>query len=338
MKYISICILLTLCISSYSTNNDDLSKVIGHTSQDNPLEWMYLEKAKSFNEKSNNDSAIYYLNKSKDFALENNITDSLFYSGLYEVYSTYYENQKNYKEAAYYKYLEQMNRFGSFQDNIEKAIQDVEKKYNRELVQNENNELEIRTQYLWISVLVASILILIIGFIYYYRKQKHEKELLEARQKIYDLKKMSETYNEKVYSARNILLQHLDVLKKSILLENFLREDEKIKGTKLLRKFNEIVYHDSSFDWDLLYNIINEINDNFFERIKEKYPILDDIEFKICCLIYIGFSNTEISIVLGKSINTIIAKRTSIRKKMEIKEHGNIVSFLNEDISNTQSK
>lgn len=338
MKYIGLYILLfVLCLFSCNKNKkvekEYLSETIISADESNLLEENYLKLANLYNDINNSDSALYFLNKSKNIGLEKNVTDSLFYFNLYEAYSLAYENKGDYEKAAFYKHQGQKNRYGSFQDDIKRAVTDIEKKYNRELLLNDNNRLKIRVQYLWISLLIVGIIILIVFFILYYRKQKHEKELLEARQRIYDLKQMAETYSEKVSSTRNILLQHLDVLKKSALLENFLREDEKLKGRKLLQKFNEIVYQNSSFDWNLLYDIINEIHDGFFDRIKIEYSSLDDVEFKICCLIYIGFSNSEISIVLERSVNTIIAKRTSIRKKMEIKEHGNIINFLDENIS-----
>lgn len=48
--------------------------------------------------------------------------------------------------------------------------------------------------------------------------------------------------------------------------------------------------------------------------MKELYPQLKEVEYRILCLTYSGFSTEEISIVLNLSINTINTKRSAIRK------------------------
>ncbi|MCG6191591.1 helix-turn-helix transcriptional regulator, partial [Maribellus maritimus] len=57
-------------------------------------------------------------------------------------------------------------------------------------------------------------------------------------------------------------------------------------------------------------------------------PQLDESEFRICCLIYVEFNNTEIAIILSYSVNTVQAKKSVIRKKLHIKTFGNVRDFL----------
>lgn len=278
------------------------------------------------------DSAIYYLNKSKEIADKIQLQDPYFYASQYSQLADFYKAKEDYKDELKYRKLSISTRDSIFETMHSEALLDIQEKYHYEVEKNANTRLRIQTQYLSIVLLISGLVIIIIFSLVYYRRLKYKKDSLEIRQKIYDLRQMADNYNEKIESTRNILLKRFETLKKSALLESYLHEDEKLQGQKLLQKFNEIVYQDSSFNWDILYSTINELNDGFFDNVKEKYPDLDDIEFKICCLIYIGFSNAEISIVLEKSVNTIVSKRTSIRKKLGMKEHANIIDFLGNQI------
>lgn len=112
------------------------------------------------------------------------------------------------------------------------------------------------------------------------------------------------------------------------MLEGFLSDEEKTKGQKIIRRFNEIVYGSHTIDWEVLYHTMNEVHNNFFTYLQKKYPQLDETEFKVCCLIYSDFSNEEIGIILKMTNNVVSKKRSSIRKKLGIDGYGNIIEFL----------
>jgi DNA-binding NarL/FixJ family response regulator len=111
-------------------------------------------------------------------------------------------------------------------------------------------------------------------------------------------------------------------------LETYLKDDEKQKGKKLLQKFNEVVYGERTLDWDLLYKKMNTINNNSFDYIRNALPQLDELEFRICCLIYSDFKNTEIALALNYGVNTVQVKKSAIRKKLRITSYGNIRDYL----------
>jgi DNA-binding CsgD family transcriptional regulator len=82
---------------------------------------------------------------------------------------------------------------------------------------------------------------------------------------------------------------------------------------------------------------MNEMHDGFYDRLRRTLSVLDESEFRICCLSYEGFSNTEIGIVLKYSVNTVQAKKTLIRKKLGIQASGNLHDFLDEIIKGNTS-
>ncbi len=77
---------------------------------------------------------------------------------------------------------------------------------------------------------------------------------------------------------------------------------------------------------------MNKLYNGKLDALRNSRPQLDDIDFKICCLNYAEFSRTEISILLGLSLSTVTARRSSIRKKLGVEEYGSISDFIKYNI------
>ncbi|NDV94792.1 hypothetical protein D0T84_07645 [Dysgonomonas sp. 521] len=291
---------------------------------------IYSTLAQVLNSENKNDSAIYYFEKSLDLLKGDN--DPFISFKIYKSLSEIEEAKNNYTKALEYNKDCITNLYNIYEKNENQSILEIQKKYDFELIKNTNNRLLIQRQFLIIVMLGLGLIILVIFFYFYYKNQKKGRALLEAEQKIIQLSQMAKSYNKKEDSFRNKLLHHFDILKKSALLEGFLREDEKKYGEKLLKKFNEIVYNQATLDWNILYQTMNELHDGFFDSLRETFPQLDESEFRICCLIYSDFTNSEISIIMGQSINTVTSKRSTIRKKIGVKDYGNIVDYLNSSV------
>lgn len=320
----------------YNKSKEYINQAIRFASNSLTKAKIYSSLAQVLYSENKSDSAIYYFEKSLDFLKESN--EPFLTSRIYESLSKIEESKNNFRRALDYNKDCINNLYNIYEKNENQAILDIQKKYDYELVKNTNNRLLIQRQFLFIILLGLGLTTLIIGFFFYYKTQKNGRELLEAEQKISQLNQMAKSYDKKEDSFRNKLLHHFDILKKSALLEGFLREDEKKHGEKLLKKFNEIVYNQASLDWDLLYQTMNELHDGFFDSLREAFPQLDESEFRICCLIYSDFTNAEISIIMEQSINTITSKRSSIRKKIGVKDYGNIVDYLDSNVAKNQKE
>lgn len=276
------------------------------------------------------DSASYYFNsllneiEGKDRFLEQNIYASL---------SDVEEKSGNLRQS-----LDYFRKYSKFLTSIQSEkeiaiISQMQNKYDYQLLKNRNNELVIERQRIVLLIIILGIVIISILF-FLHRKSKLNKLLLtEIEQTVSQLREMSKGYDEKQNSFRMILLQHFDILKKVALLDGYLNSEDKKHGDKLIKRINGIVYGKDELDWQVLYSTMNDLYDSFFEKLKRKYPQLDENEFRICCLSYAGFSNTEVSIIMKLSLNTVQMKRTSIRKKLGIQQiGGNIENFLIENI------
>jgi len=89
-------------------------------------------------------------------------------------------------------------------------------------------------------------------------------------------------------------------------------------NSRLIKKFNEIVYNQESMDWERLYETMNGLYNNLFTKLKSSFPQLDESEFKICCLSIAKFSNAEIALIMKYSTSSIQWKKACIRKKLGV--------------------
>lgn len=250
-------------------------------------------------------------------------------ANIYKTWSTIEENNNDYKNALYKYQL--YNKFLAqvITDNKNGAILEIEAKYDSQLIENQNKKLKLQQQGIVIFFLGVILSLAILVLIAMIKVSKRERKLKEAEQKIFKMQEMSISYNEMENSFRNVLIRHFDILKKTALLEKYLNEDEKRKGQRLLKKFNEVVYEEQKVDWDILFNTLNIASNGCIKKLRDKLSHLDDSEFRVCCLIYSDFNNTEIALILNYRINTVEVKKSTIRKKLGIENRGNIKDFLN---------
>lgn len=299
---------------------------------------IYVNFSKIYQRENRIDSALYSLNMALE--LMKNNPHSYLYSSIYKSFTDIYQNSGDYKKALEYNKQYANTLRHSFDQNESEAITNIQKKYNYEIVRNINNRLKI--EQLTISLVATIIIAGLLGtIVYYLRKSKKKKiKLLESEQKVVHLTNMAKGFDEKENTFRAHLLRHFDILRKAALMEEYLRlrDDEKKIGEKLVKKFNEIVYNKETLDWEILYATMNELHNGLFDELHDTFPELDESEFRICCLLYSEFSNSEISIIMNYSNSTVSAKRSSIRKKTGIKYYGNIVEYIDKEVEKTRKK
>ena len=294
--------------------------------------------AYSFRNELAKDSLIYYMDKSLK-EIENE-EDHVQKKTIYQVLSGVKEKEGNHKQALeYYKlYANEVNKILEEKNSQTIWFLEMQKKYDLELMKNENNRLLIHIQSALLVILVLIVLILSLGLYSYRKNSKNKAALVDAENKINQLKDIADNFDEKEDSFRKIIFEHFDILRKVAILETTLKEDEKKQGQKLLRKFNEIVYKQETLDWNMLYQSMNHLYNNFPDSLRGLYPQLDETDIKLCCLTYAGLSNTEIAVVMELSVNTIQMRKSAIRKKLSIEGYGNFMDFFQKLYSDNNCK
>lgn len=82
--------------------------------------------------------------------------------------------------------------------------------------------------------------------------------------------------------------------------------------------------------WDKFYHYIDLTFDNFYSKITKSYPILNEKEVQLCCMLIAGFKTEEIAAIWMKSVFSVHKYKTNIRKKIDAPEASNIITFLTE--------
>ena len=100
-----------------------------------------------------------------------------------------------------------------------------------------------------------------------------------------------------------------------------------------MKKFNKIVYGQNTLDWDKLYQLMNNHQNDLYKKVKEKYPQLTETEFRILCLSCENTNDTEIAIMLDKTIPMVRKIRNEIRTKLKMPKYTHdYLSFLKDNL------
>lgn len=180
-----------------------------------------------------------------------------------------------------------------------------------------------------LGLAISGLLLLVL--IFFIRKQNrlHQAALLEAKESLDTLQTMAEDFQKKEDGLRQLALRHFNVLKRVALLDGMLKETKSGQEQKIYHLFNQAVYENKlGFDWDTFFHSINQLKDGLPEKVKSNYPQLTETEYRILILSFTGLSNKESSIILNLSLNTINSLRTSIRRKLNVPEYGDLESFV----------
>ncbi|MCL2097158.1 MAG: hypothetical protein FWH23_00160 [Bacteroidales bacterium] len=307
---------------------ESLDKVFLYSPNECYKSQLCITLIKFFKETQQIDSAVFYAQKSLQ------LFDSLPNSEnlraiVYYLLSGIAQEQKKYKEAlAYYVQYRDIN-IQIYQETQERSIIGLQEKYELAMVKNAHQQLSIKNQQKTRLLLWLFIALILIGFAFYYYHTRKKTVLLEVKQQLAQLKIMAANYDDKDKTLKSMLMRSFDMAKKLSLLEVTLNQEEKKHGAKLLRRFKEIIYDtpDGNY-WQRLYPTINHYYNGRLNLLKQRYPSLDETEFKVCCLSLADFRNDEMAIFMDCSESTVRAKKTSIRKKIGITQGGDLAQYL----------
>jgi|GEM_PF-6239987 len=303
---------------SYDKSLHFIRKSIDIAPQETLYPVQYLLLSSIYEDIAKLDSAVYYKQKALEYAREQNNLNIVHkaYEALFSTNST--QNFDNYilsKSLSYSDYY--------MKQKHETVI--YQRLYNVEKIKKRNKELTIRLQRRLFFLIL--LLFALVSMFLHQRNSKKEKQL--------QFKKELEDKNTIINTIRDSLYQRLVIYKKMIRLSI---SPNKEKHKPFLIEYNKVLFdkEDSEFtlDWNTVYNLIDNLFNNYTARINRLYPLHNDMEKKIIILLKIGFNATEIASILNKSIHTTYKYTSNIRKSLNIPETETIVGFIDERIKN----
>ncbi len=229
---------------------------------------------------------------------------------------------------------------------------------------SEDAEFSFKIFQPWYWSLVAKIIYLVLGFLGLYSllkyvAKKEEKKTaafkLEQTQKLErkeaEFKKEVEksegeiiklrneklsTYinhkNSQLASATMHLVQKTEILNK---IKNDLINIESEGPGQVKKKIKQItraIESDIQLDdsWAQFETYFDQVHENFFKRLREKFPKLTPKDQKLCAYLRMNLSTKEIAPLLNISVRGVEISRYRLRKKLAIESEVNLVAFIME--------
>ncbi len=325
------------------------------------LAFTYGLKGQYFAKMDNYTNAVYYTNKAYKLAVE--IKSENDKADMALQLSEFYQKQNDYKNAL--KYFQIYHNTNDSIFNIEKARKIEELKTRFEL-ENQEKELKIKEQKIKIlekeqkinsiksylslfgKIVIFAVIIFIILF--YRKKLKRQKELSEKNKKFAESekrmlklevlsKKIKTEQLEKEVEYKNKELQNfahyiidknefiikiqkdLKRIKKNISEKNIGNNLQAIlieinNKIQLVRNHEEFLAH------------VDQINDNFYFKLKNKFPGITEHEQRLTSLLKIGLSSKEIASILHITSKSVDTNRYRLRKKLGLSQDANLNDFL----------
>ena len=109
----------------------------------------------------------------------------------------------------------------------------------------------------------------------------------------------------------------------AVILQGKMNKNE---GRKLLALIDGNLSDED--DWGLFQENFDLIHENFFRRLQEKYPALTPTDLKLCALLRLNYSSKEIANMLNLTVRGAESARYRLRKKLNLSEEVNLVSFM----------
>ena len=294
----------------------------------------------------NFDSANYYASKALETAnagsLPNQAKDAL--QNLIKIN----EAKGLYKRAL--KFQQQFQGVSDTLLNKEKAkqlaglriIYETEKKQEQIELLNLQAEKEKILRY----VLSGGIILLsLIGFLLYRQQRikiKKNKQLFESQETLTteQLKNahLHETQLEQElgFKKKQLTTNALNLLQKNQLLEelkekiNQIRKETDGKISGKLNKLQRTIGYSFSLDkdWDEFRKYFEQVHDEFFKELTNRFPDLSNKELRLCALLKLNLTSKEIAAITGISPSSVKMARYRLRRKLELNAEEDLVAFF----------
>lgn len=193
----------------------------------------------------------------------------------------------------------------------------------------------------WMKAIYALIFISLIFLIYWLNEQKLKKHQLQLEEKFEKehAERLNRLEKEKLINEIDLKRKELAnttmmAAKKNEVLMEIQGELSKDKNKfsnqfrlkHIMNKINNAVKNKD--EWKVFETNFNEVHEDFFRDILEKYPRLTGKDLKLCSYLKMNLSSKEIAPLMGISVRGVEVHRYRLRKKMKLESDVNLTKFL----------
>jgi len=191
--------------------------------------------------------------------------------------------------------------------------------------------------YLVIAILIAFVINKSYKRFY---KNRHEKALQKKQNEIelniiQNQKEVFKLRNEKLHQDiegknRELAISTMSIVKRNEVLRNIKKELKKntslSDNNSVFKLINQNL--NSKEDWKLFENAFNQADNEFFARVKDKHPNLNNNDLKFCAYLRLNLSSKEIAPLLNISSKSVEVRRYRLRKKLDLHHEVNLIDYV----------
>jgi len=301
---------------------------------------VYIDMAKAYNCMQKYDTAIFYLNKAirNSEALGN---PPLKLTSLYELQQSYYNI--GYFDSAFQTQKKYYQLKDSLQSvDVEIRIAELQKKYDVEKVQKEaqlyktKQQAETARAKVFQVVAASLVLFILLASYFVWQRRKKDREIIRLRQERNQVIK-EEMEVKMRYQSKQLTTHALNMLQKNLLLQSLeedmaeIRKKAKDELKPEIHSLNHKIktHLKGEKDWDLFKMYFEQINKDFFSRMKDLYPNLTSNDLRLIALIKLNMNIKEVASVLNLSPDSVKNARYRLRKKLKLGTKDDLFEFVN---------
>lgn len=157
--------------------------------------------------------------------------------------------------------------------------------------------------------------------------ERQEKEITSLRNE--KLETELTFKSKELASATMLIINHSEFLRnlRSTIQNQILTgKINRTEGNELVKTIGNNLSDED--EWTLFQENFDLIHQNFFRKLKERYPTLTPSDLKLCALLRLNYSSKEIASMLNITIRGVEAARYRLRKKLHLAESENLVNFM----------
>lgn len=314
---------------------------------------IYYSLGETYLQSGQSDSAEIYLNKSLNTAKK--LKYALLYEGALNQLYLLHEENKNYNDAFRFHKLYIQYHDSIIGQDVQLKMAELETKYKTAKKEQQIIELEHQQeiQKSWeltlktIIVGVVIIFLLILFGIWVKRKKDqqihHQKELFHkkesqlAQSELEKSKIKEEELQQSIlYKSKQLSTHALHMMQKNSMLQDVQMDikslskkasiDDKPDFKRINLQINQSLR--SQRDWDVFKLYFEDVNRDFFKKLKEINPELTTNDHRLCALIKLNMTSKEMASVLNVAPNSIKSSRYRLKKKLGLDIDANLEEFV----------
>ncbi len=171
---------------------------------------------------------------------------------------------------------------------------------------------------------------------YKQREQQFKEDALEAEKEMIRLR--NEKLNlEMIHKEKELANSTLMIIQKNEMLNKLMHDLNRVKSAltdeqhknqlnSTIKKISREI--DNEKQWQVFNTHVEQVHEQLFIKLKEKYPDLTPRELSLCAYLRMNISSKEIATLMNISTRGVEISRYRIRKKLGLDRNANLTDFM----------